>query len=260
MKPSRVATFDKQIAVLNAAVQRLTNERELAALALIEAPGSKEPLASMHNADEQLTKAKRELEHLQAARNAAARIDAVDDRAARLAELRSMRDAALKIAKKDRVALAAQLEELIGRAKPLLDKWATITAECRTLSSCIGVEAMGATEWVRRSDNVMDAATSEIGPGEALGGALVAAGLGITGPRCDAMRNIGHASRASIADATAMDGDRLETRLDDLIRQVEREHYGADEAVRVESERRMHRLGASLTKEQLAVAPLPKKD
>ena len=197
MKPSRVATFDKQIAVLNAAVQRLTNERELAALALIEAPGSKEPLASMHNADEQLTKAKRELEHLQAARNAAARIDAVDDRAARLAELRSMRDAALKIAKKDRVALAAQLEALIGRAKPLLDKWATITAECRTLSSCIGVEAMGATEWVRRSDNVMDAATSEIGPGEALGGALVAAGLGITGPRCDAMRNIGHASRAS---------------------------------------------------------------
>ena len=257
---TRVKQFDIQIGTLQKRVQDLTHEKELAALALVETPADKRAMGILHDADADLVRVRAELEHLQSARNAAARLDAVTERAARLQDLQGLCDSALSIACEERPAVAAKIEALIGKLKPLFEEYAELTVACRRDACKLAIEVQGAEQFQLNAHTVAEPANGNTGGvTDALSGALAAAGVGRIGIRIPGFEQFGDPSRASIVDASRLDGTRVSHRLKALVLTAAQEHFEKDAKVEAETERRMHRLGTGpLPASAYTAAPLPK--
>ena len=256
---SRVKVFDAQLAKLREGIRDLIERKELASLRMIEAPADSELRREMHEIAADLAKKRTEVDTLTHARAGAARLDAVQDRAARLQDLQALCDSALKIACEERPAVAAKIEALIAKLKGPLEEYAELTAACRRDACKLAIEVEGHEAFVLNSHTIVEPANGNTGGvTDALSGALAAAGVGRIGIRIPGLEQFGDPTRANIVDAATLDGTRLAHRLKALVLSAAQEHFAADEKVEAEAERRRHRLGASVPVSALVASPMKK--
>jgi len=260
---TRSQRLGAQIQELRAQLIKLAGDREVAALRVVEEGGNAEALEAAQKVDAAIAKVNVEIEQLSAARRAAARFDAIQARADRLAQLRAQRADAVKAAE-DRVVVAVQLEDWLTRGKVLLQQWETLTSRCVRVSVGMATDVIGREAWLSGGGTGIAQAAAAMtgGVGEAFAGALVAAGVGIVGPQIPAMRDIGDALRANIKDAAALDAARLSDHLGRLVESVILSNERADEPAVLEAEdrqRRLHAFGGAIpTFDELRAAPLTK--
>ena len=148
-------------------------------------------------------------------------------------------------AAKQRSAEWAGIEADIASLGPRLQRVQDLTNVARRAAGQAAIISIGTAEFALRGDTLMHPANGDSGGvGEALCGVLLRAGVGIVGATIPGFRDMGHASRASVADASAIDAARLEAQLQTLVQKLEQAHYVKDSPGRSEAARRDARMKA----------------
>lgn len=253
MSTSRVAKIDIEILELTQRIALAEQAHSGAALVMVQAPKDKAAAAKAKELEDAIDEDRKQIARLRKARAEAERLDAADERNRELAKTTTAFARSVAAARK-RVEIHAKIERMIEQLDALLDEHRAATAECIQNAGYAGTRsASSQAHWLSNSHLVMQHAAAENGHvARALSALYTIAPAG---------------SRLRLSEIMAVEADRLQFRLGELVERKAQEvaelNAGVDralEARREASERAAAERNLRISRGSEELIPLPPRE